>query len=75
MRFGRKRLTQICGAIKKNGEPCRYKMINPKNLRCKFHGGASTGPRTPEGKAKVTLNLPWAKKKNRTTIPLPVAPA
>ena len=24
-----------------------------RNGRCKFHGGLSTGPKTPEGKAKI----------------------
>ena len=26
---------------------------NPKNGRCQLHGGASTGPRTAEGRARV----------------------
>jgi hypothetical protein len=26
-----------------------------KNGRCKFHGGKSTGPKTPEGRARVAL--------------------
>jgi len=40
-----------------------------KGGRCKFHGGMSTGPRTPEGKARFAefhrqrmLKL-WAEKK------------
>ena len=45
-----------CGAIKKNGQPCRMKTLGA-NGRCKFHGGASTGPRTPEGSAKALENL------------------
>jgi hypothetical protein len=28
----------------------------PGRTRCKFHGGASTGPKTPEGKARVSQN-------------------
>tara|TARA_B100000497_G_C7587548_1_gene353458 strand:+ start:478 stop:621 length:144 start_codon:yes stop_codon:yes gene_type:complete len=27
------------------------------NIRCRMHGGWSTGPKTPEGKAKALLNL------------------
>tara|TARA_Y100000310_G_scaffold117741_1_gene116472 strand:+ start:159 stop:305 length:147 start_codon:yes stop_codon:yes gene_type:complete len=27
------------------------------NIRCRMHGGWSTGPRTPEGKAKALMNL------------------
>ncbi|MGH9436199.1 MAG: HGGxSTG domain-containing protein [Terriglobia bacterium] len=32
-------------------------VVPPKNF-CHWHGGMSTGPRTPEGKARVTRNLP-----------------
>lgn len=45
-----------CGATKKNGEPCRMTTLGA-NGRCKFHGGASTGPRTPEGRARALENL------------------
>ncbi len=42
-----------CGAkTKKDGQPCRCKVIPGKN-RCKWHGGLSTGPRTPEGKERA----------------------
>jgi hypothetical protein len=37
-----------CGArSKRTGEPCQGAAM--PNGRCKFHGGKSTGPRTPEG--------------------------
>lgn len=45
-----------CGAVKKNGKPCRMTTLGA-NGRCKFHGGASTGPRTPEGRATALENL------------------
>ena len=45
-----------CGARKKNGERCRSTALCA-NGRCKFHGGASTGPRTAEGRAKALENL------------------
>lgn len=45
-----------CGAIKKNGKPCRMTTLGA-NGRCKFHGGASTGPRTQEGRARALENL------------------
>lgn len=45
-----------CGAIRKNGKPCGSTTLCA-NGRCKFHGGASTGPRTPEGRAKALENL------------------
>lgn len=45
-----------CGARKKNGERCASTTLCA-NGRCKFHGGASTGPRSPEGRAKALENL------------------
>ena len=36
-----------CGAKTRKGIPCRSPAM--KNGRCRMHGGASTGPRTPEG--------------------------
>lgn len=45
-----------CGAIKRNGVPCGSTTLCA-NGRCKFHGGASTGPRTAEGRAKALENL------------------
>lgn len=42
-----------CGAkTKKNGQPCQCKVV-PGKKRCKWHGGLSTGPRTPEGKERA----------------------
>lgn len=37
-------------------------------------GVQSTGPRTPEGKAKVTGNLPWARRARLGTSPAPSQP-
>lgn len=46
----------ICGARgKRTGRPCPQKGLY-SNGRCKWHGGASTGPRTPEGKARSMAN-------------------
>lgn len=45
-----------CGAIKKNGKPCGMTTLGA-NGRCKFHGGASTGPTSPEGRARALENL------------------
>lgn len=45
-----------CGARKKNGERCRSTTLCA-NGRCKFHGGASTGPRSAEGRARALENL------------------
>ncbi len=50
---------RLCNARTKSGRPCRG--LKLAHGRCKWHGGLSTGPRTPEGKARCTMNLPWAK--------------
>ena len=36
-----------CWARTRAGHPCRSPAM--RNGRCRMHGGASTGPRTPEG--------------------------
>ncbi len=41
-----------CGALTRKGQPCRHEP-EPGRTRCKFHGGRSTGPRTPEGRARI----------------------
>lgn len=46
------RLRIPCGAMTRKGKPCRLKS-EPGKRRCKFHGGKSTGPKTPEGKARI----------------------
>ncbi|HAB36963.1 MAG TPA: hypothetical protein DCE52_02985 [Rhodobacteraceae bacterium] len=45
-------LAQIprCGAKTRDGHPCRSPAM--KNGRCRLHGGCSTGPKTPEGRAR-----------------------
>ena len=50
---GNPHLSPRCGAKTRSGAPCRapamWSKKTGKYTRCKFHGGASTGPRTPEG--------------------------
>lgn len=47
----------VCGARRhRDGQPCQAKS-EPGKLRCRFHGGRSTGPRTPEGKIRSLANL------------------
>lgn len=47
----------VCGAKRhRDGQPCEAKS-EPGKRRCRFHGGRSTGPRTPEGKARAVANL------------------
>lgn len=52
----------LCGARTKAGHPCRAMKL-PGRKRCRWHGGASTGPRTEAGKAKVSENLTKARAK------------
>jgi len=52
-RFGDHWLGVRCGAKTRTGSKCRrpaYKL----NSRCPLHGGASTGPRTKDGLARLT---------------------
>jgi hypothetical protein len=42
-----------CGAQTRKGEPCVARVV-PGKRRCRFHGGLSTGPRTAEGKARIS---------------------
>ncbi|MEY2149777.1 MAG: hypothetical protein EPN67_02805 [Pusillimonas sp.] len=46
---------RLCNARTKSGRPCRALKLG--GGRCKWHGGLSTGPRTPEGKARCADNL------------------
>lgn len=45
-----------CGARCRNGSACQAPVVwhagEPPRRRCRMHGGASTGPRTPEGRAR-----------------------
>lgn len=40
-----------CGAQTRAGQPCKGPAMT--NGRCRMHGGASTGPRTAEGLARL----------------------
>ncbi|WPB86419.1 HGGxSTG domain-containing protein [Sediminicoccus rosea] len=41
-----------CGAKTRAGTPCQQAAMRGKR-RCRMHGGGSTGPRTPEGMARM----------------------
>lgn len=41
-----------CGSLTRKGTAC-WNWSEPGRRRCKFHGGKSTGPRTPEGRARI----------------------
>ena len=42
----------ICLAKTRSGGACQL-TGNPRNGRCYLHGGASTGPKTAEGRARI----------------------
>lgn len=46
----------ICGARCRDGHACKRKSV-PGKKRCPNHGGLSTGPRTPEGRARVAAAI------------------
>ncbi|PTV94685.1 helix-turn-helix protein [Rhodobacter aestuarii] len=52
----------ICEAKTRKGTPCRCKS-EPGKRRCKFHGGKSTGAKTPEGRERIGMaqRQRWAK--------------
>ena len=54
-----------CGAQTRKGTPCLVRVEAGKR-RCRFHGGLSTGPRTPEGKARIAeaQRRRWAKRRS-----------
>ena len=63
-------LRVVCGAKRhRDGQPCQAKS-EPGKRRCRFHGGRSTGPRTPEGKARVAQNLPRTRRNNDDPQPV-----
>ena len=51
-RFGRDWPGKRCLAKTRRGTPCQKAALKGKT-RCRLHGGLSTGPRTPEGKARA----------------------
>jgi hypothetical protein len=53
-----------CGARTRAGHPCRRQGLG-KGGRCPNHGGMSTGPRTPEGRARISASLAarWAARR------------
>ena len=49
--------TKLCLAKTRSGKPCQKRPIAGRT-RCRLHGGLSTGPKTPEGKA-ACVAAPW----------------
>ncbi|MDO5706060.1 MAG: HGGxSTG domain-containing protein [Paracoccus sp. (in: a-proteobacteria)] len=56
-----------CGAKTRKGTACRNKP-EPGKRRCKFHGGMSTGARTPEGIERIreAQRRRWAKVRDQS---------
>jgi hypothetical protein len=58
-----------CSAIKKNGQRCGCWLLF-KGGKCKHHGGLSTGPKTPEGKARSLAAVQaGARRRHETMTP------
>ena len=59
----------LCGARTRRGTACQCKAIGTKRgaLRCRLHGGLSTGPKTKAGKYRSLLALQdyWAGRLNK----------
>jgi hypothetical protein len=53
---------RLCCAKTRKGTPCVRRVVAGRD-RCSSHGGKSTGPRTPEGKARVAAasRARWAR--------------
>jgi hypothetical protein len=43
---------RLCGAKTRAGGRCQVR-AEPGKARCRFHGGKSTGPKTPAGRARI----------------------
>lgn len=53
-----------CGAKNRKGSSCKLP-VEPGKRRCRFHGGASTGPKTSEGRARIAeaQRKRWARRR------------
>lgn len=60
-----------CGAFARTrGRGCRQQPEQPSG-RCRLHGSKSTGPRTPNGKARVSAGVKAAHAAWRASMGLP----
>ncbi len=70
-RTTRKRFRPRCGAKTRSGRPCQAPAVwdkvnnRPRNGRCRLHGGLSTGPKTPEGKARCAEGRRRARERRK----------
>jgi hypothetical protein len=49
-------MPDTCGARTRSGKPCAAHPVVGRR-RCRMHGGSSTGPTTPEGRARSLAAL------------------
>ena len=62
--FGANWPGKSCGTKTRNGTPCQ-RPANKKNGRCRLYGGASSGPKTELGRARISAaNLRHGKYTN-----------
>lgn len=65
-----KALRPLCGARTRRGGHCQARAVNGRK-RCRLHGGASTGPRTKEGRENIVRSNQRRRKKPREIDILP----
>lgn len=58
-----------CEAKTRAGTPCKNSGTDYANGRCKYHGGASTGPKTKEGKKRTSVASPLNLRISSRPIP------
>ena len=67
---------QRCGAMAKHADAFRVRgrrcrnWPEPGRTRCRFHGGLSTGPKTPEGKAAVVAAMQEGRRRRIAELAL-----
>jgi hypothetical protein len=63
---GRRKGRRLCGAKTRAGGYCKVR-AEPGKARCRFHGGKSTGPKTPAGRARIAAvqRLRWLAYRER----------
>jgi hypothetical protein len=68
------RMKALCGARTRRGKSCMCNAILTKRgaLRCRLHGGLSTGPKTAEGRARISAatRMRWAAYRARSAANL-----
>jgi hypothetical protein len=64
--LGRRKGRRLCGAKTRAGGYCQGR-AEPAKARCRFHGGNSTGPKTPAGRARIAeaQRLRWLAYRER----------